>query len=150
MTRLAPRGWRLAIAGSGPLAPTLAAAPGLTVLGFERERLPALYASCDGFVHPSPIEAFGLSVLEALASGAPVVGSAHGGVAELLPPWCPRSRACPAALAAAVEQAAALGRPAAARAVAERYPWAATAERVLALHGAVRQAAPLACSAAAR
>lgn len=44
--------------------------------------LAALMASCDAFVHANDAEPFGLIVLEAMASGLPVVGVASGGVAE--------------------------------------------------------------------
>ena len=46
------------------------------------EDLGALLASCDAFVHANDAEPFGLVVLEAMASGLPVVGVASGGVAE--------------------------------------------------------------------
>ncbi len=41
-----------------------------------------LLASCDAFVHANDREPFGLIVLEAMASGLPVVGVNSGGVAE--------------------------------------------------------------------
>lgn len=45
-------------------------------IGYVRRRdLPVLYAMCEAFVFPSLAEGFGLPVLEALASGAPVVTS---------------------------------------------------------------------------
>jgi alpha-1,6-mannosyltransferase len=44
--------------------------------------LAAMMASCDAFVHANDAEPFGLIVLEAMASGLPVVGVASGGVAE--------------------------------------------------------------------
>lgn len=47
-------------------------------IGYVRRRdLPVLYALCEAFVFPSLAEGFGLPVLEALASGAPVVTSTH-------------------------------------------------------------------------
>lgn len=53
-------------------------------LDYEREprSLARLISSCDAFVHANDREPFGLVVLEAMASGLPVVGVASGGVAE--------------------------------------------------------------------
>ena len=48
----------------------------------DPRRLTSLLASCDVFVHANDLEPFGLIVLEAMACGLPVVGVAHGGVAE--------------------------------------------------------------------
>lgn len=55
-------------------------------LPYERdpERLAALIASCDAFLHANPHEPFGLVALEALAAGVPVVGPASGGIGELI------------------------------------------------------------------
>ncbi len=79
---------RLVIAGDGPAAPSLrAAAPaGVDFIGFiNRERdLPALYASADAFLCSSTTETLGLVVLEAMASGLPVVAVPAGGVADHL------------------------------------------------------------------
>jgi alpha-1,6-mannosyltransferase len=69
--------------GSGPRpAP---AGPGCRVLPpeMDRARLARLVASCDAFVHAGDQESFGLSVLEAMACGTPVVVSAAGGLGEL-------------------------------------------------------------------
>jgi glycosyltransferase involved in cell wall biosynthesis len=41
----------------------------------SRDDLPALYAQCEVFIFPSLAEGFGMPVLEAMASGAPVVTS---------------------------------------------------------------------------
>jgi glycosyltransferase involved in cell wall biosynthesis len=43
-----------------------------------------LLAGADLFMLPSQTESFGLSALEALASGAPVVGSRAGGLVEVV------------------------------------------------------------------
>ncbi|HYL59379.1 MAG TPA: glycosyltransferase family 4 protein [Candidatus Acidoferrales bacterium] len=46
----------------------------------------ALFHAADAFAMPSLFEPFGNAVLEAMASGLPVMTSAFSGVAELLPP----------------------------------------------------------------
>jgi glycosyltransferase involved in cell wall biosynthesis len=85
---LPPGSVRLVIAGEGPEESRLrAAAPNGTVfLGYlDRAReLPALYASADAFVFASTTETLGLVVLEAMASGIPVVAAPAGGVADHL------------------------------------------------------------------
>jgi glycosyltransferase involved in cell wall biosynthesis len=48
------------------------------------DALAELYASADIFTFPSTTETFGNVVLEAFASGIPVVGVNHGGVADLV------------------------------------------------------------------
>jgi alpha-1,6-mannosyltransferase len=50
----------------------------------DQRQLARLLASCDLLVHPGDCETFGLIVLEAMACGLPVVGTAGGGVAELV------------------------------------------------------------------
>ncbi len=142
MASLAPEGYRLVVVGAGPAAEErrLQAAPGTQLLGFvrDRSRLRTLLASCDGFVFPSAIESFALSVLEALASGCPVAAVAAGAVPEILPPGAGvLARPHAAALAEAVRRALALPRPAAAasgRRVARQLTWGRYVERVLALH----------------
>lgn len=78
----------LIIAGTGPMEAELrAAAPeGVTMLGFleRKSRLPDLYANCDAFVFASVTETLGLVVLEAMASGLPVIAVSAGGVADHL------------------------------------------------------------------
>ena len=58
----------------------------MTFLGnLDRQRrLPDLYASADAFVFASVTETLGLVVLEAMASGLPVVAVAAGGVVDHL------------------------------------------------------------------
>jgi phosphatidylinositol alpha 1,6-mannosyltransferase len=79
---------RLVIAGEGPREAALRAeAPdGVTFLGNldRRTMLPALYASADAFLFSSHTETLGLVILEAMASGLPVVAAPAGGVADHL------------------------------------------------------------------
>ncbi len=79
-------GLRVVIIGAGPAEMALRkAVPGAIFLG-ERHghQLAALYASLDIFVHTGPLETFGQTVQEALASGLPVVGPACGGPLDLV------------------------------------------------------------------
>jgi glycosyltransferase involved in cell wall biosynthesis len=79
---------RLIMAGTGPREEELRAVapPGVTFLGFldRHSRLPDLYASCDAFVFASVTETLGLVVLEAMASGLPVIAAPSGGVGDHL------------------------------------------------------------------
>jgi len=84
-----PRGvMHLIVAGTGPCEAQLRAAapPDVTFLGLlDRERsLPDLYANCDAFVFASVTETLGLVVLEAMASGLPVIAALEGGVRDHL------------------------------------------------------------------
>jgi glycosyltransferase involved in cell wall biosynthesis len=78
----------LIMAGTGPLEAELrAGAPaGVSFLGFleRKTRLPDLYANCDAFVFASVTETLGLVVLEAMASGLPVIATPAGGVRDHL------------------------------------------------------------------
>lgn len=88
LVRLPAGSTRLVIAGAGPEEQRIrsTAPPGTIFLGFlNRETaLPELYASCDAFVFASTTETLGLVVLEAMASGLPVIAAPARGVAEHL------------------------------------------------------------------
>lgn len=82
----------LVLAGGGPareemealarqVAPTAA-----IVFAGEVPEPASLYAAADAFVFPSRYEAFGMALLEAMASGLPTVVSAVGGILEVTTP----------------------------------------------------------------
>ena len=86
---LLPRGTiHLVIAGTGPRETEIRAGapPGVEFLGFldRRGRLPDLYANCDAFLFASVTETLGLVLLEAMASGLPVIAAPAGGVRDHL------------------------------------------------------------------
>lgn len=78
----------LIIAGAGPREDALRAQADqhVTFLGnLDRtSMLPRLYASADAFLFASETETLGLVILEAMASGLPVVATPAGGVADHL------------------------------------------------------------------
>jgi len=80
----------LVICGAGPLAESLksrAVSLELRVrfLGMvDPEILPGAYSAATAFVHACEIETFGLSVLEAMACGCPVVAVKGGAVPEVM------------------------------------------------------------------
>ena len=77
---------RLAIAGDGPAATAVrAAAPPDTHFAgmLAGEALSAFYASADCFAFPSDSETFGNVILEAMASGLPVVAPDRGATTEI-------------------------------------------------------------------
>lgn len=80
-------GLRLAFVGDGPARPSLEAqAPkGVHFLGELRgEELARVYASADVFCFPSTTDTFGQVLLEASASGLPVVAADTGGAREIV------------------------------------------------------------------
>ena len=144
---------RLDVYGDGPHRAELVEMAGdapVTFHGFIEGRgdLSRRIGAADVALSVCPTETFGLAVLEALASGTPVVTADRGGARELVDAssgaW---GSPQPAALADAVLEVArrpAAGRRAAARARAEQFPWSATVDSLLAVHedlaGAVRVA----------
>jgi phosphatidylinositol alpha 1,6-mannosyltransferase len=135
LERLRAQGRRLrcVFAGDGPLKAELQARlPQDHFPGFVRgDPLSRLYASADLFVFPSTNETFGNVILEAMASGLPVLAAAAGGPADLIEPGvngllaAPKDAADMAALAARALAQPALRRRLSAQglATARRYDW---------------------------
>lgn len=92
--RLLPRELKaqLWILGDGPLREEVEAAaaqtPTIRLLDYEseRERFAERLASADAYVTAGPFETFALSVIEAQASGLPIVGVDAGALRERAPP----------------------------------------------------------------
>lgn len=131
------------------LAERLGVASRVHFLDFRRD-MPQLMRAADVCVCPSRYEPFSLVVLEALASGVPVVTASTVGAAELVTPECgtvlPDPDNAPA-LATALreilespEERACRGRIA--RAVAEQHSWKQMAAQYLALYEEIAAVSP--------
>ncbi len=83
-------GIQLVVVGDGPYLPEMREALADKPVHFtgylEGDRLAGAYASCDLFVFPSTTDTFGNVVLEAQASGIPVVVTDQGGPQENIVP----------------------------------------------------------------
>lgn len=82
----------LLVAGTGShegrlrtLARNLNVDDNVTFLGYVPDGdLPTLYSSADVFISPSSYEGFGLTFLEAMACGTPVIGTGVGGIPDVI------------------------------------------------------------------
>ena len=139
----------LVIAGDGPRRRALQAqAAGLPVrfLGHVAHRgsLARLLATADVVIAPGPAETFGLSALEALASGTPVVVSDRSALPEVIGPAGLAAADNDAACADAVERLLrrdVAGRRRLAREQAERFDWPTAVDGFLRAHGLTRDRA---------
>lgn len=85
---LGEQGWRLAVAGEGSqraaldrLAQQMGIAHAVDLLG-RRHDVPELMARAAVLLAPCPVEGIGLTVVEAMAAGLPIVAAAAGGHLE--------------------------------------------------------------------
>lgn len=128
---LARQGWSLQIAGDGSertnlvhLADTLGIGQSVRFLGF-RSDLSELMARASILIATAPFEHFGLSVLEAMAAGLPIVAADAAGHTEMLSGLDPRALFTPDNARSAADNIASLahddaGRAAYGRDVRER------------------------------
>lgn len=85
-------GARMTVAGSGPELANLRALVGTLALEeavhfsgrIDNASIPALYASADCVINPSTVDNMPNSILEAFASGVPVVSTNAGGIPDML------------------------------------------------------------------
>jgi glycosyltransferase involved in cell wall biosynthesis len=81
-------GTRLAFVGDGPARQTLErefrGSPAVFTGVLQGEDLARAYASSDGFLFPSTTDTLGLAMLEALASGLPVIAARSGSSHEIV------------------------------------------------------------------
>jgi glycosyltransferase involved in cell wall biosynthesis len=81
---------RFLVVGEGPLRPELEALAqqldlaGLLYFTGYRRDVPAILARLSAYVQPSLSEGQGITVLEAMAAGIPVVATAVGGLQEMI------------------------------------------------------------------
>ncbi len=147
--RLRERGnreYRLRIVGDGPIRAKLEEQAGdeprieFTGMCPYGEELAAIYASADLLVFPSPNETFSLTVLEALASGVPVVAARRGGPTGIVTPEVGElaEPSSPADFAARIEQVVSRrDRYGGCRRHAEtHYAWERTFDRLLGVYDA--------------
>lgn len=83
---------RLTVAGSGPELPYLRSLVGELAVEdcvhfsgrIDNVKIPTLYAAADCLINPSKVDNMPISILEAFASGVPVVSTAAGGIPDMV------------------------------------------------------------------
>jgi alpha-1,6-mannosyltransferase len=132
----------LVVAGDGPQRRWLQARAARLPVSFlghvtDRGLLASLLATADVVIAPGPAETFGLSALEALASGTPVVVNGRSALPEVIGPAGLTAEDSDAAYADAVERLMrrdVAERRRLARARAERFDWPTAVDGFLAAH----------------
>jgi glycosyltransferase involved in cell wall biosynthesis len=113
---------------------------GVSLLGYvDKAELPGLYSGAAAFLYPGIYEGFGLPIIEAMASGAPVVTSRTGaapeiagGAAVLVDPFEVESIAAGLEQASVPEEAARLRELGARR--ARQFKWSEAANATIAIY----------------
>lgn len=135
--------FQLNMYGTGPDEGALRKQAGAAPVVFHgfvagRDEVARRFAQSEISLSVCPTETFGLAVLEALASGTPVVTANRGGARELVDASCGEWGSPDASgIADAIERLIARLSPelrAAARARAENYDWSVSVARMLAIH----------------
>ncbi len=142
---------RLVIVGNGPLLPRYLArvpdeiAEDVVFAGRVVDERPDYYASADVYCAPTRIASFGVTLLEAMAAGAPVLASdidgfrevvQHGVQGELLPPADPGAWAR-ALLRLARDRSLGASYGLSGRRTALRYDWPVVAREILDVYRSV-------------
>ena len=147
---------RLVVVGDGPLRPSYEAMvptplkPYVHFAGFINSGRPGYYASADALCVPASISSFGITLLEGMAAGKPIIASDIDGFRDVMThdrEGLLIDTADPAAFADALvklasdrELAAVYGRRG--RETALKYAWGDVTERILAYYEEVRSPRP--------